>query len=65
MTTSQFRRAKLVPFDAGGRNPQEARAIPLDFNPETLTLKVSGGEQRDRSRLGRQQVQNVGASKAT
>ena len=65
MTTSQFRRAKLVPFDAGGRNPQEARAIPLDFNPETLTLKVSGGEQRDRSRRGRQQVQNVGASKAT
>ena len=65
MTTSQFRRAKLVPFDAGGRNPQEARAIPLDFNPETLTLKVSGGEQRDRSRRGRQQVQNVGSSKAT
>lgn len=65
MTTSQFRRAKLVPFDAGGRDPQEARAIPLDFNPETLTLKVSGGEQRDRSRRGRQQVQNVGASKAT
>lgn len=65
MTTSQFRRAKLVPFDAGGRTPQEARAIPLDFNPETLTLKVSGGEQRDRSRRGRQQVQNVGASKAT
>lgn len=65
MTTSQFRRAKLVPFDAGGRDPQEARAIPLDFNPETLTLKVSGGEQRDRGRRGRQQVQNVGASKAT
>lgn len=65
MTTSQFCRAKLVPFDAGGRSPQEARAIPLDFNPETLTLKVSGGEQRDRSRRGRQQVQNVGASKAT
>ena len=52
MTTSQFRRAKLVPFDAGGRDPQESRAIPLDFNPETLTLKVSGGEQRDRSRRG-------------
>ena len=65
MTTSQFRRAKLVPFDAGGRDPQESRAIPLDFNPETLTLKVSGGEQRDRSRRGRQQVQNVGSSKAT
>jgi hypothetical protein len=56
---------ELVPFDAGGRDPQESRAIPLDFNPETLTLKVSGGEQRDRGRRGRQQVQNVGASKAT
>jgi len=65
MTTSQFRRAKLVPFDAGGRNPEDARAIPLDFNPDTLTLRVSGGEQRDRARRGRQQVQNVGASKAT
>ena len=65
MSTSQFCRAKLVPFDAGGSKLQEANAIALDFNPETLTLKVSGGEQRDRSRRGRQQVQNVGASKAT
>ncbi|WP_284189986.1 CIS tube protein, partial [Zoogloea oryzae] len=65
MSTAQFRRAKLVPFDAGGRNVEENRAIPLDFNPETLTLKVSAGEQRDRSRRGRQQVQNVGSSKAT
>ncbi|HPT49662.1 MAG TPA: hypothetical protein PLS67_02205 [Accumulibacter sp.] len=65
MSTSQFRRAKLVPFDAGGQNAQEARAIALDFNPETLTLKVSGGEQKDKGRRGRQQVQNVGASKAT
>ena len=65
MSTSQFCRAKLVPFDAGGSKLQEASAIALDFNPDTLTLKVSGGEQRDRSRRGRQQVQNVGASKAT
>ncbi|WP_374243664.1 hypothetical protein [Zoogloea sp.] len=65
MSTAQFRRAKLVPFDAGGRNVEENRAIPLDFNPETLTLKVSAGEQRDRGRRGRQQVQNVGSSKAT
>jgi hypothetical protein len=65
MSTAQFCRAKLVPFDAGGRNVEESRTIPLDFNPETLTLKVSAGEQRDRSRRGRQQVQNVGSSKAT
>ncbi|WP_296573286.1 hypothetical protein [Zoogloea sp.] len=65
MTTAQFRRASLVPFDAGGKNTEEGRAIPLDFNPETLTLKVSGGEQKDKGRKGRQQVQNVGSSKAT
>jgi len=65
MTTAQFCRARLVPFDAGGKNTEEGRAIPLDFNPETLTLKVSGGEQKDKGRKGRQQVQNVGSSKAT
>jgi hypothetical protein len=65
MSTAQFTRAKLVPFDAGGTQPQESEAIPLDFNPETLTLKVSSGEQRDSGRRGRQQTQNVGASKAT
>ena len=65
MSTAQFRRARLVPFDAGGKNTEEGKAIPLDFNPETLTLKVSGGEQKDKGRKGRQQVQNVGASKAT
>lgn len=65
MSAPRFVRAKLVPFDAGGKNPEEKRAIPLDFNPETLTLKVSGGEQKDKGRRGRQQVQNVGASKAT
>lgn len=65
MSLAQFQRARLVPFAADGRDTEEARAIPLDFNPETLTLKVSGGEARDRARRGRQQVQNVGASKAT
>jgi hypothetical protein len=65
MSTAQFCRARLVPFDAGGKNTEEGRSIPLDFNPETLTLKVSGGEQKDKGRKGRQQVQNVGSSKAT
>ncbi len=65
MSTAQFCRARLVPFDAGGKNTEEGRIIPLDFNPETLTLKVSGGEQKDKGRKGRQQVQNVGSSKAT
>lgn len=65
MSLAQFQRARLVPFAADGRDTEERRAIPLDFNPETLTLKVSSGEARDRARRGRQQVQNVGASKAT
>ena len=65
MSLAQFQRARLVPFAADGRDTEEDRAIPLDFNPETLTLKVSGGEARDRARRGRQQVQNVGASKST
>ncbi len=65
MSSAQFKRASLVPFDAGGSNPEESKAIPLDFNPETLTLKVSAGEQKDKGRRGRQQSQNVGASKAT
>lgn len=60
-----LKRAKLVPYDSGGKTLQDSKAIKFDFNPETLTLKVSTGEQQDRSRRGRQQVQSVGASSAT
>ncbi|WP_137177194.1 hypothetical protein [Roseomonas sp. AR75] len=63
--TAQFRRASIVPFNDAGTEPQDDLAVPLDFNPETLTLKTSAGQSRDRSRQGRQQVQNVGASSAT
>jgi hypothetical protein len=63
--TAQFRRASIVPFNDAGTEPQDDQAVPLDFNPETLTLKTSAGQSRDRSRQGRQQVQNVGASSAT
>src|SRR3954462_4151823 len=62
---SSLKRARLVPYDAGGTNLQTAKAIKFDFNPETLTLKVTTGEQRDKARLGRQQRQTVGASSAT
>jgi hypothetical protein len=58
-------RARIVPFDAGGREPEEANAVLFDFNPETLTLKTSAGQSRDRARQGRQQVQHVGAAQAT
>jgi hypothetical protein len=63
--TAQFRRASIVPFNDAGTEPLDDQAVPLDFNPETLTLKTSAGQSRDRSRQGRQQVQNVGASSAT
>jgi len=63
--SGSLKRAKLVPYDAGGKTLQNDKAIKFDFNPETLTLKVSTGQQQDKSRRGRQQVQSVGASSAT
>ncbi|WP_408611990.1 CIS tube protein, partial [Falsiroseomonas oryzae] len=63
--TARFRRASITPFDDAGRNTLDDQAVPFDFNPETLTLKTSAGQSRDRARQGRQQVQNVGASTAT
>jgi hypothetical protein len=67
MTTPPLAKASLIPFrdPPNANQPDEARAIPFDFNPETLTLKVSSGEARDAARRGRQQTQNVGASQAT
>lgn len=67
MTTPSLAKARLIPFrdPPNANQPDEARAIPFDFNPETLTLKVSSGEARDAARRGRQQTQNVGASQAT
>lgn len=60
-------KARLIPFgDAPNANaPDQAREIPFDFNPETLTFKVSTGQARDSARQGRQQTQNVAASQAT
>jgi hypothetical protein len=60
-------KARLIPFgDAPNANaPDQARQIPFDFNPETLTFKVSTGQARDSARQGRQQTQNVAASQAT
>ncbi|MFM8278450.1 MAG: hypothetical protein ACKN89_15955 [Cyanobium sp.] len=67
MSGPALAKARLIPFgDAPNATvPEEARAIPFDFNPETLTLKVSTGQARDPARRGRQQTQNVGASQAT
>jgi len=63
--SGSLKRARLVPYDSAGKTLQTDRAIKFDFNPETLTLKVSTGQQQDKSRRGRQQVQSVGASAAT
>ncbi len=67
MSGPALAKAKLIPFgdSSNAAQPDEARAIPFDFNPETLTFKVSTGEARDPARRGRQQTQNVGASQAT
>lgn len=67
MSGPALAKAKLIPFrdPPKANEPDEARAIPFDFNPETLTLKVSAGEARDPARRGRQQTQNVAASQAT
>ncbi|MCU7864748.1 MAG: hypothetical protein KZQ92_12315, partial [Candidatus Thiodiazotropha sp. (ex Lucinoma borealis)] len=43
----------------------DSNTITLDFNPETLTLKVQAGEEADSGRSGRQQSQHVAKSTAT
>lgn len=63
--TEQLTRARLTPFDEKGATPQTDKMTRFDFNPETLTLKVSSGQQQDKARKGRGQVQSVGASAAT
>ena len=69
MSQDKLQRAKLTPYPAGTggktNQPDNKKAIELDFNPETLTLKVSSGEKKDKGRHHNQQVQNAGASKAT
>lgn len=63
--SEKLTRARIVPFDDKGTTPQDDKAVRFDFNPETLTLKVSSGQQQDKARRGRGQVQSVGASSAT
>src|SRR4051794_39743410 len=63
--SAKFKRASIVPFDATGKNTEDDKAIRFDFNPETLTLKVTASKAKDKQRKGRQQVQHVGTSEAT
>jgi hypothetical protein len=64
---SQLQRAVLIPFDDQGTQPtdDESKKISLDFNPETLTLKVSNTLQDTPARKGRQRTQFVGSSSST
>ena len=52
-----LQRAVLVPFDQQGQNKVESAAITLDFNPETLTIKVQNSLQDVPGRKDRQRVQ--------
>lgn len=63
MTT--LRRAELVPFAESGNQPQESEKIALDFNPETLTIRVQNTLQDSPARRGRQRTQFVGSSSST
>lgn len=62
---TELRRAKLVPFDEQGQNPDEDAAIELDFNPETLTIRVQNTLQDSPGQRGRQRRQFVGSSSST
>jgi hypothetical protein len=63
--TAQLRRARLIPFDEQGKNPQDAEGVDLDFNPETLTIRVANTLQDRPARRGRQRTQFVGSSSST
>ena len=63
--STKLTRAKLTPYASDGKTLNADDTIKLDFNPETLTLKVSTAQQQDKPRRGRQQVQNTGAASAT
>jgi len=56
--------AALIPYASDGETLKKDDAIALDFNPETLTIKVTAGQQSDRTRRGNQQVQHVGTANA-
>lgn len=62
---SQLQRALLIPFDAQGTNPDDSQQITLDFNPDTLTIKVANTLQDVPGRKGRQRTQFVGSSSST
>ena len=63
--SDQLKRARLIPYDLMREVLETDKAITFDFNPETLNLQVSKGQEMDASRRGRQQTQSVGDSNKT
>lgn len=63
--TTQLTRAELVGFGDQGSQPDESTKVALDFNPETLTIKVQNSLQDVPGRRGRQKTQFVGSSTST
>ncbi|WP_437285450.1 CIS tube protein [Sorangium sp. So ce406] len=61
----ELRRAELVPFQESGNQADEGSKIVLDFNPETLTIRVQNSLQDVPGRKGRQRTQFVGSSTST
>ena len=61
----ELRKAELVPFEEKGTKPDDKSKIVLDFNPETLTIKVQNSLQDVPGRKGRQRTQFVGSSTST
>lgn len=71
--TQKFAKAVLIPLPdtipVDQRNQLDKdkieNKIELDFNPDTLTLTVQNGQEKDRGRRGKQQTQFVGTTTAT
>lgn len=63
--TGSLLAASITPFDSQGRNVESDQRIVFDFNPESLQIQASAGEESDRGRQGRQQVQHVARTHAT
>lgn len=63
--TVELCRAELVPFNEQGNEVDEGSKIVLDFNPETLTMRVQNALQDRPARRGRQRTQFVGSSTST
>ncbi len=61
MNSPALAKAKLIPYDAAGSAPVEGDAIELDFNPHTLTIRVTT-RSPGRGANGQQKRQYIGST---